>query len=271
MVSMSTIVSLSISTVIWLVFPLIVLIVLKKKEKFSIKPVLIGAAVFIVFAMILERLLHMVVIGNNLITNSVLFSIYAALTAGVFEETGRFIAFKTLLKRNTEWKNGLAYGIGHGGIEAILIGAVTGVQYLVFSYMINNGTFDAMLGAKIPASQLSQLQLIKEQLLMTQANGIALTIFGIFERFFAMGIQIALTMVVLYAVKYRKNIYLVLAIILHALMDIPAALYQMKIITNIYMIEVMIGIYFIIGLIFLIKSKKIFINKDTQLQQTINV
>lgn len=81
---------------------------------------------------------------------------------------------------------------------------------------------------------------------------------GVAERIFALGIQLALTMVVLYAVRYRKNVYLFIAILLHSLVDFPAGLYQMKIITNIFVVESMIVVYFVIAIIFLLKSKKIF-------------
>lgn len=48
-----------------------------------------------------------------------------------------------------------------------------------------------------------------------------------------------------------------IAILLHALMDFPAALYQMKV-TNIFITEGIIFVYFIIAIIFLSKTKKIF-------------
>jgi len=78
------------------------------------------------------------------------------------------------------------------------------------------------------------------------------------ERIFAFGIQIALTMVILYAVRYRKNIYLFIAIIVHALIDVIAGLYQTKIITSIYVVEGIVALYFIIAIIFIYKTKKIF-------------
>jgi uncharacterized membrane protein YhfC len=69
--------------------------------------------------------------------------------------------------------------------------------------------------------------------------------------------QIALTMVVMYTIRYRKNVFLGLAILLHALLDVPAALYQAKVI-NLYAAEGIIFVYFVISLIFLSRTKKIF-------------
>lgn len=124
MVSPTSILFMGISAIVCFLFPVIVFLYFKRKEKINLRPVFIGIIVFLVFTQILEKLVHLFVIGNNLIHNSILFSIYGALAAGIFEEIGRFLAFKTILKDNHEWKDGLAYGLGHGGIEVIIIGAI---------------------------------------------------------------------------------------------------------------------------------------------------
>ena len=56
--------------------------------------------------------------------NPYVFAIYGGLTAGIFEELGRFVAFFFLLKKYLDYKDGFAYGIGHGGIESILVGGI---------------------------------------------------------------------------------------------------------------------------------------------------
>lgn len=254
MVNSASIISAGISGVMCFLFPIIVLIYFKKKEKISLKPVIIGAIVFFIFTQILEKLLHMVVIENNLIKNPIVFAIYGALAAGIFEEVGRFIAFKTVLKNNHQWKDGIAFGIGHGGIEAMIIGVVSNVQFIIYSNLINRGLFDTNIVSKVSASKASQLLKLKEILIQTPASNF---IISFTERIFAFGIQIGLTMIVLYAIKYRKNIYLLIAILVHALIDFPAALYQMKII-NLFIAESAILLFFIISLIYLGKTKKIF-------------
>ncbi len=46
--------------------------------------------------------------------------IIPSLTAGIFEETARYVGFKYLIK-DYSYEKGLTYGAGHGGIESILL------------------------------------------------------------------------------------------------------------------------------------------------------
>lgn len=77
------------------------------------------------------------------------------------------------------------------------------------------------------------------------------------ERCFAISIHIGLSILVLYAVKNRKYIYYILAILLHALVDFPAALAQ-KGILSVWAVEGVAFTACIIGICWAIKSKKAF-------------
>ena len=50
-----------------------------------------------------------------------LYALYGGLAAGLFEETGRLLAFRFILKPHTARITALSYGIGHGGIEAFWV------------------------------------------------------------------------------------------------------------------------------------------------------
>lgn len=83
------------------------------------------------------------------------FYVYAALAAAVFEETGRLIAMKFWMKKWLDFPNALMYGIGHGGVEAILIGGLSGISNLVSMLMINSGAMQNTLAA-LPAESANQ-------------------------------------------------------------------------------------------------------------------
>lgn len=64
------------------------------------------------------------------------------LPAALFEETGRWTAFRFFLKNHLTAETALMYGAGHGGAESILIVGITYISNIVTSIMINSGTFE---------------------------------------------------------------------------------------------------------------------------------
>lgn len=257
MVSNMSIMFLIISLIISVGLPLGLTIYFYKKYRISMKALFVGALIFIVFSQVLEKLLHYFVLIKNpqtaaLLKNPWLFMLYGGLAAGIFEEVGRYVGFKFLLRGKNEWKDGISYGIGHGGIEAILVGGMVSIQYIVYSNLINSGAFEKALGSKVPVTMLVS---IKNTLVNT-----APYMFGVtgLERILAITFHIALSLLVLYGIKRRKNIYLLYAIIIHAITDFPAALYQAGKLKNIFLIESGVLIVAIISLIFIIKSKDLF-------------
>lgn len=83
---------------------------------------------------------------------------YAALAAGLFEETGRLVAMKFFMKKNLDKGNALMYGVGHGGVEAILLVGLTYVNNIVISIMINTGTIQLSMSQLEPAMQEATYQ-----------------------------------------------------------------------------------------------------------------
>lgn len=240
-----------------LVFPIIIITFLLRKKSLTWKSFWIGALIFVVFSQVLEKLLHLAIVdpaGPSLkwTDSKTAMIIYGALAAGVFEEIGRYFGFKFLLKRNREYKDGLSFGLGHGGIEAILIGVLGGVNAIVMANLINTGMFDQTMGAALPADQLA---MIKSQFLNT---GFGMYVVGGIERIPAIFIHIALSLLVLLAVRENKFLYVIYAIGLHALMDVAPAMYQVGVIKNIWVIELILAFLGASALIFIVKSKKLF-------------
>jgi uncharacterized membrane protein YhfC len=166
MISALTMSGMVIQLLVSFLFPIGLLIYLRKKQLFSWKPFGVGILVFIVFSQILERVLHALMIDANGTslkwTDSVfLFVLYATLAAGIFEELGRYFSFKWMLKNNREYKDGLSFGLGHGGIEAMLIGVLGAVNALILASLINSGVFDHTIAPTLPAEQA---MLLKEKI-----------------------------------------------------------------------------------------------------------
>ena len=75
---------------------------LKHKKYARTSSFVAGMAVFVLFAMVLENLVHSLVLGlaGTAITGSLfLYAVYAALMAAAFEETGRYFTMRFVLRR----------------------------------------------------------------------------------------------------------------------------------------------------------------------------
>lgn len=255
-VSTVSITFIVISLVICNILPLAVYAYFKRKESISWRPVVVGIAFFFIFTQIFEKGLHYAVFSyTSIMQNPALFALYGALAAGLFEETARLIAFRYFLPTYRRWKDGMAYGIGHGGIEAFLIGAVAAVQMLVFATMLNNGSFEAFK-TQMPPELYSDLISV-----LTGPSWFFLLI-GV-ERVFAFIVQIMLSLLVLYGVYKNKIQFYIIAVLLHAMFDIPAVLYQLDM-AHILVVE---GIYLLISIAalwFIAHSRSWFSNKQPE-------
>ncbi|ETT84684.1 YhfC family intramembrane metalloprotease [Bacillus mycoides] len=257
MVSQLSMVFMSLTTIVAILTPICCFVYFYKTTNLQWKPVLVGAIIFFLFSQILGKSLNSYILIINsktadIFNNVYLYALYGGISAAFFEEIGRFIGFCFLLKKYTEWKDGIAYGIGHGGVEAILIGGFTGIQNLLLSGMINSGGFDYLVkkNTNIP----SDLLLIKEQLINTSSY---IFLLGGIERISTFIIQILLSLLVLYGIKEKKLLLLFYAIIIHACIDFVMILFQ-RLGVNILLIEGLLLLIAIICWIVIKKFKLIF-------------
>lgn len=257
MVSISMFAAIIAAFIIAVGVPVMLLIVCRKKWAISIKVVLFGMLTFVVFAFILESTVHSIVLvmykpTKEFFSNPWMFMLYGGLMAGLFEETGRWLAMKYVLKPFRRWKDGLAFGIGHGGIEAILLVGINSITMLVFAVMINSGSFDALLSNPAASEALQQ---VHTQL--TRESPVAALVGGV-ERLSAFAIHIALSILVMLAVRRGRIKYLLYAILIHALFDFPAALYQKGVLSNLYAVEAILLLFGAGSVFWIIKSRKMF-------------
>ena len=145
-----------------------------------------------------------------------------AFTAGLFELAGRFGVAKLLRKKLT-WNRTLAAGLGHGGIEAMLLIGMTYVNNLAYIAMINSGTFDATLAQTAAMGvDVTQLELVKQQLISMSP---ALFLLAGFERILAMTGHVAMSLMVCYGVASGKPGKAALVCLgIHTLMDLTAGI-----------------------------------------------
>ena len=180
----------------------------------SWKDFLAGAVTFIVFALVLERIFHFLVLqsgaGASIQGNIWIYGLYGGLAAGVFEETGRFLAFRVVLRSRKARITSLAYGIGHGGVEAFLIAGLAMASNLILGLIYSHG-------GPIPSEILPSV----ESLLTIPAT---MFLWSGFERLAAMALHMALSILVFASVRTNRRWLYPAAILIHAAVDFAAVI-----------------------------------------------
>jgi len=219
-----SIVCMAAEIVLAIALPLVAIIFLHKKKKGSIIPVLIGAATFFVSAILLEGIFHSIFlyaitpIADFINSNFIVYVIYGSLMAGIFEETGRFVAFELMKKRYGDFTDAVSYGIGHGGFECAYVLGLTMFIYLAMALMINAGLGD-MLFATMTEADMAALEPVFESI-ATITPGLALA--AVAERISAMTLHVCNSVVVYNGVKNGKISRLFIAIAIHAAFNMVA-------------------------------------------------
>ena len=244
----SAIPSLIITVILMIAIPVIFFICWRKNHKQQTKTswLIAGAIGFIVSARVLELGVHLVcIVTDNPISrfingNTIAFVLYGIIMAGVFEECGRYIILKYIMKKNRTPENAILYGIGHGGIEilAVLLPAI--ITYLAVAVLFSAGDMENALSTLNITEETASAALPSIQ--ATAAFDYGMMAMNVIERLFAMFLHIGLTVVVYYGVVTVKKNCLLVAIILHMLMDTFPALYQRSVVP-LWAVELWAGVW----------------------------
>ena len=228
--------ALGTGAVLAIIIPIAIALIWKFKKKERFTTILIGVAAFVLFAMIIEKLIQNVLIfptqmmlpdhavSRFINARPLLWALVVALFPGVFEETGRLIAFKTVLRKRKNRETAISYGIGHGCGEAMILLGITYIEYIVFAVMINLGTFQTVIdqAATQAPDQINTVYALAGQIASFSMASLGV---ALFERVFAVLFHIGASILVFYACKDKNKTWLYpLAIILHTAMDFIAAL-----------------------------------------------
>jgi uncharacterized membrane protein YhfC len=141
-----------------------------------------------------------------------------ALTAGLFEEVGRYVGYRWLMRREEKtWDKAVMYGLGHGGLESMLF--VAGLAALT---LINLLAISQMDLSTLPLTAEQRAQ-TAQQLAAISAQPAWLPLLGAWERLWSVLFHIALSVVVLQVFRRGSIRWLWLAILAHALADLVGA------------------------------------------------
>ena len=141
-------------------------------------------------------------------------AIILGLTAGLCEELVRALGY-LVVRWARRFEDGVMLGLGHGGIEAMIFGGV--LTAATVSSLLN------LQGVNLEELNLSSTQLEALSLQFEQFTTNPVFAFApLLERTFAIGAQVLFSILVLKAFTRRNPLYLLVAILLHMLVDAVA-------------------------------------------------
>ena len=178
--------------------PMAGMLLLRRRGKGIGKAFAIGAAAFVVSQLLIRVPILQFVLPNFtwfivLQMDPWAYGLFLGLTAGLAEETARWIAMAVFLKGQCSLEQGLAFGLGHGGIEAMLLIGPNMMAGMGMVLMGQSAMFPADAGSVLVSGA---------------------------ERIFAFVFHVGASLLVMHGVGKRRAFpYWALALALHAVLD----------------------------------------------------
>jgi len=207
-----------------------------------------GALIFFLFQIISRIPLTtaiQVVLTPQLKTSPILLYLWLgilAVTVGLFEEVGRYVGYRWLMRREEKtWNKAVMYGLGHGGLKSILlVGGSTLLSFVTLSIFASN----------LDLVPVSQRATIIEQLQNINTTPAWVQLFLAWERLWIIPINVALSVMVLQVFRERSIKWLWLAVLWHSVVDgVSVALPQVIVADKVMMGLIIEGVVAVFGLI----------------------
>jgi len=162
-----------------------------------------------------------------------MYCLFLGITAGLFEEGARYLFMVIFLKKQRTDVDGIAFGIGHGGIEAILLVGINAIIIFLSLVLGSGGIYQTI-----------------------SATGVFL---GGGERIFAMIFHVAWSLMVMKSIQQKKLILLFAAFLSHAFLD-TVVVYMVIVGLNVFAIESLLAVFTIFPVLYIVfvcrKDKK---------------
>lgn len=227
MISYGAIFGIILTLLVTLILPLIIYVIygMTNRGKGVWTAWLLGAAGFFVFQIILRMPILSLVQAipgfvNVIMNYYVLYCLVLALTAALFEVVARFVVAKIMHKK-LNYQRGVAAGLGHGGIEAMVIVGVTYVNNLIYAIMIKTGALRELMWTVADQEGFSDTFGMLGEIEQTMVSTPAYTFYlAGYERILTMIFHVAMSLIVCYFVYKKKAVVGVLiAFVSHFLVD----------------------------------------------------
>lgn len=145
--------------------------------------------------------------------------LFLGLSAGIFEESARYLTFRYWAKEARDWRSGLLLGAGHGGIEATIFGALFAVTFIQIAALRN-----VDLATIIPPEQPA---LAQQQINAFWSASWVDSLLPAWERLWTIPCHLAMTLMVLQVFRRGQKRWYFAAIGWHTLIN-AAVLYTLQ-------------------------------------------
>jgi uncharacterized membrane protein YhfC len=243
---------LSINYALMILIPIVVAIFIRRRTGAPWRLFFIGAVTFIA-SQVLHIPFNAVVLRSGLLSTDttvwsslIIYAAFLGLSAGVFEETARYLTYRFWAKDARSWSRGLMLGAGHGGSEAILVGALAAVNFVALLVTVNNET--AMNA--LPADQRSLVTSALAQIMDAPTGTLLL---GAVERLFAITAHLAMSLLVLQVFLRRNIAWLFASIGFHTLLNMVAVIAASRL--SPFATEGIIGLFALLALVIIFRLR----------------
>ncbi len=219
---------LTINSLLMIVMPLLLGIWLVRRYRVSWKLFLIGAAGFVVSQIghlpfnqfVLDPFIGDLLAQGETVRNTLIAALLLGLSAGVFEEVTRYL-FYYVRKSMRDWDEGMMFGAGWGGVEAIIFGILAATS-IVNIYIYQNGLIESFVPADQLAGSAEAIAAGAQQIEELVNSPPWMFLLGAMERLFAITLHLSLSILVLQAFVRRNIIWLFAAIGWHTVVNAAA-------------------------------------------------
>lgn len=215
-----------ISVVVALLLPIVLAVLAVRKWRLSWIVVIAGALAFS-----LSQIPHLLLLNGlqTLLSNQLLSittqpwfplvsAVVVGLLAGLCEQFANWLAFKWAKDKADSWEGALTLGLGHGGMEAILLVGLSMLPTLIYMLSVQQKGIDSLGLAAADAEAL------KAQVVAFWATPWHLPLAIGVERILALVMQVVMAVMVWVSIRKKAWYWLVAAIAFHTLIDATAVL-----------------------------------------------
>jgi ABC-2 type transport system permease protein len=241
----------AISTILIILLPFVLAIALRRRRPVPWLYFIVGVFTFLgarIVHLLLNELLYRVGVlpeempeGITLVVTAVVLGLSAALT----EELARVVGYK-LFPKARRFRDGVMMGLGHGGVEAIIVGVLLAAGVSALWNLDPTALLPQGATAGDYATLEKQLELIDQSALIALAP--------LVERVIAMGAQITFSVLVLTAFARSQWLYLLVAILYHTVFNAVAVLGSIQF-ENPWIVELLLFLLILPGLFWLFRQR----------------